>query len=95
MKTPDDGGPAFPIATEHVQTISNQNGEPVATVSRNLGTHPGLSLRDYFAAAALMGYLAGRNNTRAENPYNFEALQAAKGCYAYADAMLDARKEAQ
>jgi hypothetical protein len=49
----------------------------------------GMSLRDYFAAAALQGLLAhviGVANAKNELDY-------AKRCYQYADAMLAARKE--
>ena len=45
------------------------------------GHSPGLSLQDYFAAVALSGIAAERNYTA-----------AAMGAYAYADAMLKARK---
>jgi hypothetical protein len=51
-----------------------------------------ISLRDYFAGKALMGYLAGRNNNQLENPSNFQALKASIDCYGYADAMLAARE---
>lgn len=54
----------------------------------------GITLRDYFAAAALNGFLAGRNNLKGENPSNFLASTAARDCYRYADAMIEARKEA-
>ena len=51
-----------------------------------------MTLRDYFAGQALMGYLAGRNNNQSENPSNFQALKASIDCYGYADAMLAARE---
>lgn len=81
MDNRNNGGPAFPVQDEVYG-----NGD-------RLYGSCGMSLRDWFAGMALMGYLSGRNNTRAENPYNFEAKQAAKGCYEYADAMLAAREE--
>jgi hypothetical protein len=78
-----DGEPAFPVPVgEREFWDREENGSP-----------NGMSLRDYFAAAALNGYLAGPNNTRGENPMNFEADRAARDCYKYADAMLAARKE--
>jgi len=46
------------------------------------------SIRVWLAGMALQGYLAGRNNTRAENPMNFEADRAAKDCCHYADALI-------
>ena len=81
MTTPqDDGGPAFPCQSRDGQGFPC--GEMMA----------GMTLRDWFAGMALQGYLAGRNNTRGENPMNFEARRAAADCYKYADAMLAARK---
>ena len=77
--TLDDGGPVASVMT------LGDKGEVVPV--------GGLSIRDWFAGMALQGYLAGRNNTRGENPMNFEAKQAARDCYRYADEMLAARKE--
>jgi len=71
----NDGGPAFPVTAEQ-----SPNG---------ICTLPGMSLRDYFAAAALQGLLADPSNC---NPYRRNAESA----YLYADAMLAARaKEGQ
>lgn len=53
MNNKQDGGPAFPFTTECDETKPNQV----------LST--GMSLRDYFAASALTGYIshgAGMNN---------------------------------
>ena len=63
MKTFEDGGPAFPVTTEHGSVF------PL----------PGISVRDYFAAAALQGRLAraghsGRWGDIAE--YSYEAADA-------------------
>jgi hypothetical protein len=49
----------------------------------------GMTLRDYFAAAALKGQAE-----RIANPYVHHTILAAD-CYALADAMLAARKEVQ
>jgi hypothetical protein len=46
----------------------------------------GMTLRDYFAAAALQGMLAYEQGTGASSDY-------AKWAYEYSDAMLAARKE--
>jgi hypothetical protein len=43
----------------------------------------GIRLRDYFAAAALQGYLVNGTNS---------ASVTAEACYAYADAMLKERE---
>lgn len=45
----------------------------------------GISLRDYFAAAALQGLLAGAPN--------YHETKASKAAYAHADAMLAAREK--
>jgi len=45
----------------------------------------GMTLRDYFAAAALQGLLA--------DGYNGSCNRAAINAYAYADAMIQIRKE--
>ena len=99
---PNDGGPAFPIATEHVQFIADSKGEPTAKIARSLGTYPGMSLRDYFAAHAPSreieniipetGKEAGdwlgveKFNWREHYP-----MAAAKARMIWADAMLAAR----
>ena len=59
MKT-NDGGPAFPVQTRHVDEITNNNGEPVATVTRDTGFITGMSLRAYIATAALQGLCANQ-----------------------------------
>lgn len=66
-----DGGPAFPIV--------EANGA-------NSGC-PGMSLRDYFAAKAMAGLMAGKLTTS-------DPDVIAKDCYTLADAMLKAREEA-
>lgn len=91
MSEKDNGGPAFPIpAAEHSQGGHFQEY--------------GMSLRDYFAAAALTGFLADGsqrlvNEAVVASPEgkliaDTQALarivngEIAKGCYALADAML-------
>ena len=76
----DDGGAAFPMpfsTDEH-------------TIPCNCTTATfGMSLRDFFAAHALSGILA------CGSPYvekDGECLSQADGAFAYADAMLEARK---
>jgi hypothetical protein len=50
----------------------------------------GMTLRDYFAAAALQGLLAKYGNTEEER--SDDTIVQASTCYEYADAMLEARK---
>ena len=72
-----DGGPAFPS-----DAPTGLAAEQAAAFGRPLENHPGMSLRDYFAAAAL----GGLEWTGYEFPSG-----AAKACYELADAMLAER----
>ena len=47
---------------------------------------PGMTLRDYFAGQALQGLIARSSGIRVA-----DADVMARGCYAYADAMLEER----
>ena len=70
----NDGGPAFP-------TFENA-GDPRQT---GFMTRPGMTLRDWFAAAALTGLCA--------NPADETGMsKIAPWCYEVADAMLAARE---
>ena len=76
----DSGGPAFPLKRE------NSDGSVVHC--------RGMSLRDYFAAAALAAF-----SDRMHEAANVVSTQdkpkpvwMAEACYAVADAMLEARK---
>jgi hypothetical protein len=73
-----DGGPAFPaiIPIEH----SDVQGKDYPNYSES-----GMTLRDYFAAKALQGWLADGLDTDPEN--------AAEQAYAIADAMIAAREK--
>ena len=88
-----DGGPAFPC--EQHETLNRE---------WNQSFEPGMSLRDYFAAAALQGYMtiidertySGRGKEFKDLSVEEwrEALfsKDAELCYRYADAMLKARE---
>ena len=93
MSTANDGGPAFPIATHHVQSIANVEGKTVATVSQELGTYPGMTLRDWFAGMALQGIVhavsAAALHRSAQTPPD-DIM--ARWSYDYADSMLAARE---
>jgi hypothetical protein len=75
MKPLDDGGPAFPFVMPDPSTYH---------------TEQGMSLRDYFAAAALQVLLAHMIGVESANG---SASKYAERAYEYADAMLAARKE--
>ena len=83
-----DGGPAFP------QRIERPNGLMTETT-----TYFGMSLRDYFAAAALQGQIASMTNAdvvrqlqaMTDDPWRFCADSALK----FADAMIAARGESE
>ena len=67
----------------------NDTGGPAFPHSRLGSDADGMTLRDYFAAKALMGMLASRN----PNSPRFHPDDDAAYVYAVADAMLKARKE--
>ena len=70
-------------------TAPKNDGGPAFPPVHNPETHPsGMTLRDYFAAAAVQGRLSNPHNT-AHPDYTREGLAAE--CYAIADAMLKAR----
>jgi hypothetical protein len=78
MKTQtDNGGPAFPVA-------------PTMNPDGSVWYHgkDGMTLRDYFAAAALQGICA---NLHCTPQVTFK--EVSQRAYAQADAMLAARKE--
>jgi hypothetical protein len=77
----DDGGPAFPY-----QTTPLQNGDI------ECGTY-GMSLRDYFAAAALQGWLASFGDSAVHPVLNDTHRSVARDAYAMADAMIKASKQ--
>lgn len=47
----------------------------------------GMTLRDYFAAKALQGYLSGRNRAELAS----DRYSVARACYGYADEMIAER----
>lgn len=74
---PKDGGAAFPVPPER---LNNFNGDPHWSYP-----YTGMTLRDYFAAAALQGMLAGSSlGQTSQKDYAWAA-------YAQADAMLAER----
>ena len=72
---PNDGGAAFPVPPVHLNVW---NGDPHWSFP-----YTGMTLRDYFAAAALQGMLAYY--------HGYGSFYAAGSAYQYADAMLAER----
>jgi len=76
MRDIKDGGPAFPTNTENVSNAGACYADA------------GMTLRDYFAAKAMQGYLASFAGGETIDGPN----SAAEWAYRYADAMLRARE---
>ena len=67
-------------------TNKNDDGGPAFPTPWS-NTYPGVSLRDYFAGQALMGFCANPDMTRSS------LSEVARYALGQADAMMDARKE--
>ena len=78
-----DGGPAFPRG----MITESQTGAD-GVIRHQSEMSDGMSLRDYFAAAALQGIISQYTS---DQPPNVNAM--AKEAYLCADAMLKAREE--
>jgi hypothetical protein len=76
----DNGGAAFPHKAKH---YDSDCGGYVYSLDHH---EPGMTLRDYFAAAALTGLMNRDSNQRSL------AEQDVEYCFAIADAMIKARK---
>lgn len=97
MSERKDGGPAFPVLVESFDGGATVRG--LVTGNRE-GWHVGLSLRDYFAAAALTGEIASLSTQEAADATR-GAMKAsgetdhyrhvARVAYRMADAMIAAR----
>jgi hypothetical protein len=74
MNNTNTGGPAFPI--ERIM------------LDCGLQSFPGMTLRDYFAAKAMQGYLGSPEWLREVSPQG-----TAEAAYRVADAMLKAREQ--
>lgn len=87
LKYIDDGGSAFPRPIGH-------NGLEHFEEHESNSEQEGMSLRDYFAAKALNGFLSDAQSMVAlRERYGHEvALNLAEACYQFADAMIEARK---
>jgi hypothetical protein len=81
----NDGGPAFALGptASTMKPHAEGGGHMIVT---HYGMERGISIRDYFAAAALKGQAH-----RLASPYEHRDILAAD-CYAIADAMIKARE---
>jgi hypothetical protein len=82
----NDGGLAFPGSRMEQGT----SPEAEAIGGHWEVQHPGMTLRDYFAAKAMQGAIHHRGFATVDDNRNMDA----KDAYAYADAMIRARGEA-
>lgn len=89
--TTDDGGPAFarPVGSYVDMSVSGIRD----TVASNAS--PGMSLRDYFAAAALQGIMSSEDfgfPADASRGLGSFPHKVAKWSYEFADAMIEAKR---
>lgn len=75
----NDGGPASPCV---------YYSEPIGSIGPQLTMKGGISIRDYFAAAALQGLLSS-----IEPNQLWSGEDVAVTCYRTADAMIKARED--
>lgn len=80
-ETPDDGGPAFPLPPPNP---ASHVGSGVMT---GYAVTYGMSLRDYFAAQALVGLIASNDEGAGDRIEEVPSY-----AYQIADAMIEARK---
>ena len=88
MSKRDDGGPAFPRAGYCPSFGQIDRGDMHYAMAAHTEPQDGLSLRDYFAAAALTGMCSPSDGTDLAD----EDLLA-RSAYRIADAMLARRRE--
>lgn len=82
-ETKNDGGPAFP---QHLLETRDGGFETSADAPQG----GGMSMRDYFAAKALIGFMSADRHYDVLLKEDLPNLAA--DCYAIADAMLKARE---
>ncbi len=86
MNINNTGGPAFP-SEEVVDAPYNGHNN-----SKEIIKHPGMTLRDYFAAKAMQSFLLKSNEHNGVMGVNGYEHYLSKDAYKLADAMLEARK---
>ncbi len=85
----NDGGPAFATTATATSIARREDGSSMLT---NYGSSAGMSLRDYFAAAALQGNLASQSIEVGYYDGADSWNKAATDAYKAADAMIKARE---
>jgi len=93
----NDGGPAFPASEGEAHQIAyaemmasgaaTSEEKDAVYMAAKAAALRGMSLRDYFAAKAMQGFMANKSN-----PGTFNPIDDARYAYALADAMLRARE---
>lgn len=81
----NDGGPAFPTGPNFGTMKPHPDGTLIVT---HYGMQSGVTIRDYFAAAALQGLIASRGSMSTR----FLAEDDASYVFEIADAMIRARE---
>lgn len=84
------GGPAFPVETQ-LNPISGKEHR-YQTGDNYLYQFPGMTLRDYFAAKAMQGWLSSYGIDAVHPVLSGSANAMAESAYALADAMLKIRE---
>ena len=86
----DNGGPAFPIKVEWTQDSIGFEGEEC---KRNTTSYySGMTLRDYFAAKAMHGFITNFDTRRSDI---IDVPELARSAYYVADAMIAERNKAK
>ena len=100
MTTANNGGPAFPVtdaSTTHrigvmaIEGITDSEERDRIYTAATVRATKGMTLRDYFAAKVMQGYLASFDPHG--DPVEF-ATKIAEDAYTLADTMLKAREAA-
>lgn len=95
-KAVGDGGPAFPMPVAAIPVTNDGEGGYARLDELTPSSRPeflGMTLRDYFAAQALMGFIANSSIVGMLNK-GFQPGPAAEAVYLIADAMLAERRKA-
>ena len=85
MSKTNDGGSAFPKYPTTSVPVAKNCDDGTKWINEFVGGGHGMSLRDYFAAAVMQGWMACPS-------VNASTSEAVKYCYEVADAMLAERE---